>query len=110
MQWKTNLPKLLSVLEQKELAFRLRNAQDEYMTAKEAVSNAVEEIDRLPDTEVHHSIRQALRRERRAVHRVAELLAEFSESLLKESGKAPSGDSTPASPQSTDLQMRNEPR
>jgi hypothetical protein len=56
----------------------LRQAQEEYCSAIEAVSRAESEIDSIPAVDVHSALRQALRRETRAVKRVAEMLKKLS--------------------------------
>jgi hypothetical protein len=87
MDWNMKLPPMQKHQE-KELRIHLRKAQNEYRIATEAVARALEEVNYLPPVEVHLAIRLALRRESRAVKRVAHLLSGFSDFVLEEAEKA----------------------
>jgi hypothetical protein len=87
MDWNMELPPMQKHQE-KELRIRLRKAQNEYRAAQEAVARALDEVNYLPSADVHLGIRNALRRECRAVQRVAFLLSKFSDFVLEEAEKA----------------------
>ena len=87
MDWNMELPPMQKYQE-KELRIRLRKAQNEYRVAQEAVAKALDEVNYLPPSDVHLAIRNALRRESRAVQRVALLLSGFSDFVLEEAEKA----------------------
>jgi len=74
MDWNMELPPMQKHQE-KELRIRLRKAQNEYRVAIEAVARALDEVNYLPPSDVHLAIRHALRRESRAVQRVARSFA-----------------------------------
>ena len=87
MDWNMELPPMQKHQE-KELRIRLRKAQNEYRAAQEAVARALNQVNYLPPADVHLAIRNALRRESRAVQRVAHLLSGFSDFVLEEAEKA----------------------
>ena len=66
MDWNLELPPMQKHHE-KELRIRLRKAQNEYRVAQEAVAKALDEVNYLPPADVRLAIRNALRRESRAV-------------------------------------------
>jgi len=73
-----------------KLRDHLLKAQEKYRVAKDAVLRAQREIDTMPAVDGDFALRKALQRETRSLHRVAQMLKEFSDTLQEKASNSKS--------------------